>query len=42
MHPIGKQHDVSECMDNVVFQIEAALDPEKLQAQLGDSAIVQK
>jgi hypothetical protein len=24
-HPIGRQHDVSECMDNCVFQIETAL-----------------
>ena len=27
----GKQHDVSECLDNCLFQIDAALDSAKLQ-----------
>lgn len=33
----GRQHDVSECMDNVLFQIDAALDTDKLQEGSGQS-----
>ncbi|CDZ97295.1 Ubiquitin carboxyl-terminal hydrolase [Phaffia rhodozyma] len=39
----GKQHDVSECLDNCLFQIEAALNPEKLErgSDLGSNIIKQ-
>lgn len=33
----GKQNDVSEAMDNVIFQIEAALDEAKIAAEQPDS-----
>ena len=30
MNPLtGQQHDISECMDNVLFQVEAALASDK-------------
>lgn len=32
---LGKQHDVSECLDNCLFQIEAAMDPDKLRQGQG-------
>jgi ubiquitin carboxyl-terminal hydrolase 25/28 len=39
----GKQNDVSECMDNVLFQIETALDTAKLtEAGVSDGRLVQK
>lgn len=37
----GKQHDVGECMDNVIFQVDAALSQPRLQECFGHSSIVQ-
>jgi len=38
----GKQHDLSECMDNVMFQIEVAFDPAKVLSFFGTSSVVQR
>jgi ubiquitin carboxyl-terminal hydrolase 25/28 len=38
----GRQHDVSECMDNVMFQIEAALDPALVRTRFGTETPVQE
>jgi hypothetical protein len=33
----GQQHDVAECMDNILFQIEASLDETKIKCSDGES-----
>ena len=38
----GKQHDVSECLDNCLFQIEAAMAPLKLQSSQGGANLVKQ
>ncbi|KAG0146217.1 hypothetical protein CROQUDRAFT_44674 [Cronartium quercuum f. sp. fusiforme G11] len=38
----GRQNDVSECMDNCLFQIQAALDETKLSASVGEEGNIVK
>lgn len=38
----GQQHDISECMDNILFQVEAALASEKDASGIEESNLVKR
>lgn len=38
----GQQHDISECMDNILFQVEAALASEKHASSTEESNLVKR
>lgn len=39
---VGQQHDISECMDNILFQVEAALASEKGACDSEESNLVKR